>query len=169
MRKTALLAILAGCVAAGCAHYRFGNPVPESRRKLAVPVFASSVTQPEAEAVVTQALCREVIRDGSFTLTNAGDAALTLKGTVTAYTLKPLRYLENTSGTPVEYRAMLTAEVTVIETATGAVVAPPFTLTAETTALARDDLATAKGSALHRAAQGLARAILLEAVTRCGE
>ncbi len=169
MRKIVLFAILAGCVLAGCAHYRFGNPVPESRRTLAVPVFGSSVTQPEAEAVVTQALCREIIRDGSFTLTNVEDAALTLKGTVTAYTLKPLGDLENTSGIPVKYRTLLTAKVMIVETATGAVVVPTFSQTAETTALARTDLATAKGAALHRAAQSLARAILLEAITRCSE
>jgi len=167
MKKAALFALLAGCLCAGCAAYRFGNPVPEGRRALAVPVFASAVNQAEAEAVVTQALCREIIRDGSFTLTPANRAALTLKGTVTAYTLKPLRYLENTSGMPVEYRATLAAEVTIVEAATGAVVVPAFTRTSETTVLTRDDLATAKGSALHRAAQSLARSILLEAVTRC--
>ncbi len=169
MKNAALLAILAGCVCAGCATYRFGNPVPENRRLLAVPVFVNGVNQPEAEAVVTQALCREVIRDGSFTLTSADRAALILKGTVTAYTLKPLRYRENTSSTPIEYRATLAAEVTLVDAASGAVVIPAFTRTAETTVVAGDDLQTAKGSALHNAAQNLARTLLLEAVTRCGE
>ena len=169
MKKSVLLAVLATHLFVGCASYRFGNPLPEARRKLAVPVFASTVLQAEAEAVVTQALCREIIRDGSFTLTDARDAALTLNGVVTGYILKPVRYLERTSGTPVEYRATLKADVTLVDAATGDTVVPTFTCSAETTAVTRDDLATAKGAALHRAAQRLARAIRLEAVTRLGE
>ncbi len=169
MKKPVLFAILAGGLLAGCASYRFANPVPERHRALAVPVFASAVTQPEAEAVLTQAVRREAVRGGAFTLTESAGAALVLQGTVTGYTLKPVRYLEDTSGTPVEYRAVLKAEVSLTDAATGKVVVPPFTRSAETTAVARDDLATAKGAALHRAAQSLARAILLEAATRLGE
>ena len=164
MKKPVLFAILAGGLLAGCASYRFANPVSGRHRALAVPVFASAVTQPEAEAVLTQA-----VRGGAFTLTESAGAALVLQGTVTGYTLKPVRYLRNTSGTPVEYRAVLKAEVSLTDAATGKVVVPPFTRSAETTAVARDDLATAKGAALHRAAQSLARAILLEAATRLGE
>jgi hypothetical protein len=169
MKKAALLTILAGCVCAGCASYRFGNTIPESRRRLAVPVFANAVNPAEPAAVVTEALRREIIRDGSFTLTPADRAALTLTGTVTGYTLKPLRYEHNTSSTPVEYRATLTAQVTLVDATTGAVVVTAFTRTAETVVAAGDDLQTAKASALHRAAQSLARSILLEAVTRCSE
>jgi hypothetical protein len=169
MKKAALLTILAGCVCAGCASYRFGNTVPESRRRLAVPVFANAVNQAEAEAVVTEALRREIIRDGSFTLTPADRAALSLTGTVTDYTLKPLRYEQDTRSTPVEYRATLTAQATLVDATTGAVVVTAFTRTAETTVTAGDDLQTAKASALRRAAQSLARSILLEAVTRCSE
>lgn len=169
MRKTVLFAVFVTHLFTGCASYHFGNPVPEARRNLAIPVFISEVLQSEAEAVVTQALCREVIRDGSFTLTDVHDAALTLNGVVTGYTLKPVRYLERTSGTPVEYRATLTVSVTLVDAATGDTVVPTFTCAAETTAVTRDDLATAKGAALHRAAQRLARTIRLEAVTRLGE
>ena len=169
MKKAALLTILAGCVCAGCASYRFGNPIPENRRRLAVPVFANTINQAEAEAVVTAALRREIIRDGSFTLTPADGAALTLTGTVTGYTVTPLSYEQNTSSTPVEYHATLTAEVTLVDATTGAVVVTAFTRTAETIILAGVDLQTAKASALHGAAQRLARSILLEAVTRCSE
>lgn len=169
MKTAVLFGILVGGLLNGCASYRFANPVPERYRDLAVPVFVSTMTQPEAEAVLTQAIRREAIRSGTFTLTREAKATLVLKGTVTDYVLKPVRYLENTSGTPVEYRAVLKAEVSLVDAVTGEVVVPKFSRSAETTAVARNDLTTAKGAALHRAAQSLARAILLEAVTRLGE
>jgi len=145
---------------AGCAHYRFGNPVPRESRAVSVAVFENASSQPEAEALLTQAVCREFVREGSMRLTAPERAAIQVSGKVTEYSQKPVRYAPADADTPVEFRIHMSAVVTATEKASGKILFGPATLAADTTCLTRGDLPTAKRDALHRAAHELGRQIV---------
>lgn len=168
LRRLPLL-LLGTALIAGCASYRFASPVPERYRDLAIPVLASAVTQAEVEAVLTQALRREALRGGEFNVVGEQGAALVMRGKVTEYDARPVRYLRKTSGIPAEYRITMSARVSLEEAGTGVVVVPEFNCTAEATAVVREDLPTAKAATLNQVALRLARTILLEATSRFGE
>ncbi|NLL83106.1 MAG: hypothetical protein GX230_02535 [Lentisphaerae bacterium] len=150
----------------GCSSYRLAAPVQEKYRDLAIPVLKSTVTQAEAEAVLTHSLRREAISSGEFNIVTKDKASLIMEGVVISYSAKPVRYLRRTSGIPAEYRVTMSAKINLIEADSEAVVVPEFTCEAETTAVVRDDLPTAKAAVLSQVATRLARTILLETSIR---
>lgn len=156
MRNISIVSfVLMTIMITGCSHYRFGNPVPKESRAVAVTVFENGTMQPEAEALLTQAVCRELIREGSMKLTDADKAAVIVTGRVIEYSQKPARYSRQDTDIPVEYHVRLGASITVTERQSGKVLLEPLVLTVDTTSLARGDLPTAKRDALHRAVQVL--------------
>lgn len=157
--KLALLP-LALAVLAGCAHYHLGTTVPSSLRTIAVPVFENASGQPEADIAVTQATAAEFRREGTFTLATREDAALEVLGRVTECRVEPMRYTRNDPYLAVEYRLRLTAEVQVVERATGKVVAKLGRLTGEDIFRTQSDLPSTKRDAIPRAAHKLALAIV---------
>lgn len=162
MKSTTLYAAVCATVllSAGCAHYRIGNPVPRELRQVAVPVFENASTQPESEALVTQAVCREFLREGSMKLTGLDQAAVKVTGRVTEFSLKPVRYSHTDTDDSVEYRVHMVAVVTVIEKSSGNILLKPTTLTADTNCLTRGDLSTAKRDALHRVSHEISRQVV---------
>lgn len=161
------LIITAACtmLLAGCAHYRVGNPVPREMRNVTVPVFENACAQPEAEALLTQAVCREFIRDGSMKLTGMEQAAIKVTGRITEYSQKPIRFSDSNPDAPVEYRVHMVVIVTVIEKASGKILLKPTTLSADTNCLTHNDLPTAKRDALQRAAHDLGHQIVLSVIS----
>ena len=145
---------------AGCANYHLGSTVPPEMRTVAVPVFANTSGQPEAEVLTTQAVLSEFRRDGTLKVVDREDAALEIVGRLVSCVLKPMRHDRDQPYLYVEYRMVLTAKVQVIERATGKVVADLGAVTGDDIFRTQSDLPSTKRDALPRAAAKLARNIV---------
>jgi hypothetical protein len=155
-----LLAAVAAIALAGCASYRLGSTVPPALRTVSVPVFENASGQPEAETIATRAVLREFRRDGTMRIAAVEDAALKVVGRVTACSVTPLRFDRDQPHLALEYRLRLTADVKVVETATGKVLANLGPVSGESAFRTQADEASSKRDALPRAAHALAQAVV---------
>ena len=152
---------LLALMTAGCAHYHLGSSVPPEKRTISVPVFVNASGQPEAEVLVTQAVLSEFRREGTMHIASHDTAALEVVGRVTGCTLTALRNDHDRPYIVVEYRMELTADVKVVERATGKVKANLGRVTGTDIFRTQSDLPSAKRDALPRAAHKLAQQIVL--------
>ena len=159
-----LLAVAAAGALAGCASYRLGSTVPPALRTVAVPVFENRSGQPEAEVIATRAVLQEFRRDGTMKIASVEDAALKVVGRVTACSVTPLRFDRDQPYLALEYRLRLTADVTVIESATGKVFANLGTVSGENAFRTQGDEASSRRDAIPRAAHALAQAVVSRTV-----
>lgn len=156
-RLSSVLALLA---LAGCAGYRLGTPVPPEMRTVCVPVFENASGQPEAESIVSHAVLQEFRREGTMRIAERADAALIVEGRVVECRLEPMRYDRDQPYLAIEYRLLLTADVKVVEAATGKVVARLGRVTGSDLFRTQSDLPSTRRDALPRAAYRLARQVV---------
>ena len=169
-----LLPLLLLCTAlCGCKSYTWGNSkLPAAYRDTAVPFFTNTTDQPEVEALLTQAVRREIMADGALRLKDLDDAASVIRGRVRRFDTRVARFSSEARDLPVEFRATMSVEAWVEDTA-GNILLPKRTLTQNTTvvpthhvaaadasAVAVTDMATAKQAAAIRLSALLARDIL---------
>ena len=157
----ALAAALATALlfAAGCSTYKFGSPVPEELRTIAVPVFENASGFPEIDAVVTQYVLREFQREGTFKISALDTASLKLLGKLVKSDLQALNYDRNYGSRTSEYRYSFVAEITLVERGTGKLLIDDMLVKANTTFLTHGDMLTGMQDANPRIAKELARAI----------
>ena len=157
---------------AGCQSYTWGTKLPPAYRDAAVPLFANSTSQPEVEALLTQDVRRQVMADGALQLKDLDHAAIIIRGRVRRFDTRVARFSSEVRDLPVEFRANMSVEVWVEDTA-GNILLPRRTLTQNTTVVpthlvgAADganvpitDMTTAKQAAAIRLSSLLARDIL---------
>ena len=77
----------------GCGYKPF-SPIREDIKNIYIPTFKNSTYYPGVSAIVTDALRREIILDGTFNLTNKEDSQAMLSGEVTDFKRSPLIYDE---------------------------------------------------------------------------
>lgn len=157
-----LLALTVSVLAGGCAHYHLGTSVPPELRTLAVPVFDNASGQPKAEVWATQAVLAEFRREGTMKIVDREDAALEVVGRVTECKLDPIRFDHDRPYLGVEYRMTLTANVKVVERATGKVMVNLGAVDGSVIFRTQSDLPSTKRDALPRAAAMLAKIVVRE-------
>lgn len=161
--KNMVLKVLAGMVLlfqAGCASYTFRSSVPEEMRTIAVPVFENSSGFPELDAVVTQAILREIQREGTFQIARVEDASLVLHGKLLKSKAHPISYDRNYSSRTSEYRYQLWVEFSLWERSTGKVLIKDQKIQADTTFATRGDMLTGLRDSYPRLSKDLARSIV---------
>ena len=70
--------LLAGCASSYC----WRPAVPQKMRSVCVPTFRNETGVQELGAIATRQLLREIQREGTFKIRNAGDAAVEIQGVV---------------------------------------------------------------------------------------
>lgn len=156
----ALLILLAPLTAfVGCAHYRVGTTLPKHLRTISVATFVNATGEPQLETEVTRAVLQEVQREGQLTLLDQRSAAIRLTGTLTSYTLEPMRYDQNRPRTVSEYRILVRAKIRATEARTGKVIAEQ-TVVGDSTLKGGGDLMTLRRMALPEAARQIAHEIV---------
>ena len=100
MRYARLIVFLFALTSAGCGYHVLGGGGDEQMtaftgldgsEPLAIPFFDNRSSKPYVESVITAAFAEEFMRSVDLT----ADAATVLKGTVSAYKLRPLAFTEN--------------------------------------------------------------------------
>lgn len=77
----------------GCGYKPF-HPIREDIKNIYIPTFKNSTYYAGVSAIVTDALRREIILDGTFNLKDREDAQAMLSGEVTDFKRSPLIYDE---------------------------------------------------------------------------
>lgn len=88
-----LYSILSILCLAGCGYKPF-SPIREDIKNIYIPTFKNSTYYAGVSAIVTDALRREIILDGTFSLKNEKDAQAMFSGEVTDFKRTPLIYDE---------------------------------------------------------------------------
>ena len=160
-----ILVPLLAALAAGCAEYRWKPSVPEAMRTVAVPVFVNESDVTELGAVVTRQVLREFMREGTYRVAAADEAAVEVQGSVRRGESRIVAYGRSTGARAREHRLDVTAEVSFIDRKSGRVLVDNRRYRATTTFLAASDVLTAERDASGRVAEELARQIVDDALT----
>lgn len=158
-RILAFVALAALAVAPGCAGYRLGSTLPPEIQLVHVPTFVNDTTEPQIEGEVTQAVIREIQKDGTLTVVGADEADAILNVTLTKYALEPLVSDKDNPKSTREYRMRIWAKVSFIETKNGQPLVQR-TVQGKSTFDFDGDLGASKVSALPKTATDLAHNIV---------
>ncbi len=155
-----LALVLLAVLLHGCAGYRLGSSLPGNIKSVYVKTFVNECGEPELESVTTSATIAEFQKDGTLSIAGAKTADAVLIARLTDYSLKTLRYSQDNTTEPSEYRLTITAGIILSNRATEKVILEYPTVIGKSTFELEDDLATAKANALPEAANDLAHDIV---------
>ena len=153
------IAALALACLAGCANYQVGTTLPRHLRSIAIESFKNECGEPMLEAEITRAVLQEIQREGQLRLLDRETAAILLSGTITSYSLDPMRYDQNRPRTVSEYRSLVKVRIRAVEARTGKVIVEQ-TVVGDATLSAAGDLTTLRRMALPAAARQAAHEIV---------
>ena len=153
------VAALALALLSGCANYQVGTTLPRHLRSISVDSFRNECGEPLLEAEVTRAVLQEIQREGQLRLLERNAAAIHLTGTVTGYTLEPVRYDQNRPRSVSEYRAVVKVHIRAVEARTGKKIVEQDVVGYNTFS-AVGDLTTLRRTALPEAARQAAHEIV---------
>lgn len=147
----------------GCAGYQLGN-IPSSAmsgvKTVYVPVARNLTMEPGLPVMVTNAVIRRLENDGTYSTARTGSADAELTVTLTHYERVPIRRSRADVAITTQYRAVLTATVTLVNRVTGATVLKDRLITGTTEYLVQGDAVEAERQAMPLAAQDLATRIV---------
>ncbi len=115
----ALPAALLGILLAGCGYHLAGHAsaLPAGITSIGIPLFVNHTNQPEMGQRVTERVIDEFSTRGRVRILPGEDGAQALlKGVILSYTQNPVVISEK--GRAARYEIMITAHVTLLETAT---------------------------------------------------
>jgi hypothetical protein len=117
---SAALALLFG-LTAGCAGYRLGptGGFKAGERSLRVNPVVNSTMEPRLGAAMSQALRKEIQRDGTFRLDTRNEADLVLNTDIVRYHRQGVAYVPGDTIAPSDYSVTLDAQVVVVDRRTG--------------------------------------------------
>jgi len=123
MRPFCLLAIAVLLLVGGCG-YQLGptNGAVAGRKSVQVDPFANKTFDPRLTDAVTEALCRQFQRDGTYHLATHGKPDIIVSGVITEYTRREVAFNPSDVLTVQNYRVGVTAQVTARDAATGKVI-----------------------------------------------
>lgn len=148
----------------GCAGYRLGSQLPQDIQTVHVFIANNTTDEPLLETEVTQAVLRQLQRDGSLRLAaeDLADAHMSLD--VTGFRLEPLSFDRQNRALPDEYRLVIEAHTSLVRVRDGAVLVRSGTQRGISTFPFQEDLTVSRRTATPRAADDLA-ARLVASVT----
>ena len=157
-----LSVILCGLAWAGCGitGYRLGTSLPSDIRSVHVPAFENQTREPQLEAEATQALIREIQRDGTLRIASADTADAVLSVALVNVAEEVLRYARDNADTADEYRLRLEATMTLTRRLTGEEVASNPSVQGRATFEFTGDMASSRQGAIPEASRDLARALV---------
>jgi hypothetical protein len=121
MRRLLLLA-LAGLFG-GCAGYEIGPIKPKRMREvssLAVPSFKNDTLEPRIEALLANAVIKQIQQDGTYRVAGTEDADAIVECTLEEIVRRPARSVRGNVLQTREYLLLLRARYVVLDRATGA-------------------------------------------------
>ena len=151
-----MLAAVSGCTAFG---YRLGSSLPADIHTVHVPTFINRTAEPLLETEATQAVIRELQKNGSLGVETPERADAVLNVTLTQVRLEPVRYERDNRRTAEEYRILIHADIAFSRAKTGAVLVER-TVHGEKTFEPGGDLASSKRAVLPSATDDLAHQIV---------
>jgi Lipopolysaccharide-assembly len=112
-----LITACAAVVTGGCAGYTLGPTNGQAAGAKAVQVipFSNQTIEPRLGDAVTEALRKQLQRDGTFHLATHGPGDIVVNGVVTRYERREISLAPNDLATPQDYRISMTARVTARE------------------------------------------------------
>ena len=111
-RKLFFAAATALTLLAGCGHYQLGSTISENLRDVYVPNVRNESGQPGVEIALTQALIKEIQREGTLRIVPEERAGSRLDVVVVGYRQDSIRYNRSRSSVSEEYRMVLRAQST---------------------------------------------------------
>lgn len=167
IKRFAALALACAAFAGlpGCAGYRLGSMLPADIETVFVPTFVNQTDEPLLEVDATQAMFRELQRDGSLKVANSeADADAVLTVTLTDFDLEPVVFRTDIRSAAQEYRMLITASMVMRRTSDQSVVVDTPAVTGDYVFEVLGDLSSSKRLALPDAADDLARRLVQRVV-----
>lgn len=159
----AVMGMVAGMILSGCAGYQLGN-VPNSAmsgvRTIYVPVVRNQTLEPGLPVVVTNAIIRRLENDGTYASGRSGGADAELTVRLTEFERVPTRRSRDDVSITTQYRAVLKAEVTLVNRVTGVTVMKDRVISGASEYIVQGDAVEAERQALPLVAQDLANRIV---------
>lgn len=164
IRSLTIVVFLTLGLHSGCAGYRLGSQLPSDIQTVHVHIARNNTEEPLLETEVTNAVLRELQRDGSLRVTTqeAADSQMYLE--VTEFRLEPLAFDAENRIRPDEYRLVLRANTTLVRGQDGPVLVRSGNVEGRATFILQGDMTASKRTALPAASDDLARH-LVAAVT----
>lgn len=145
----------------GCASsYSWRPSVPQEMRTVCVPTFRNESDVSELGAIATRQLLREIQREGTFKIRNAGEAAVEIQGVVKRANCAVGAYDRTTELALNAYNYTAIAEISVIDKRSRKVLVDNRKFTAKTQLTAGHDLTTAMRDASGRLMDDLSRQVV---------
>jgi hypothetical protein len=120
MKQT--LAILLAALLAGCAGYHIGPVKPRilgDVKTVAVPMVANKTLVPRIEALVTDAIIKQIQQDGTYEVAPAGRADVVLQGSIKEIRRNSRRSVRQNILATKEFETQIFLEYTLVRRDTG--------------------------------------------------
>lgn len=115
--KRAFFTYLLAFVLSGCAGYHVGPATPAYLRQIhsiAVPTFRNETLTPRIEVLVTGTVIKQFQQDGTFRITNEGNADAVLKGEIVTVGRSPARSVRGNVLETTEFNLVLRVRYTLV-------------------------------------------------------
>lgn len=155
-----LLTVLLLPLVWGCAGYRLGSMLPPDIRSVYVPTAVNQTEEPLLELACTDAILERIQTDGSLRIEDQDLADAELTVVLNTFELQAIGFEREDAARTDEYRARVTAAITLTRRATGEVVVHHPTVIGEATFPFTGDLTSAKREIQPQVAEDLARTIV---------
>ncbi len=139
--------------------------MPGMMRTVSVPTFRNESDVAELGVVATRQILREIQREGTFGVRNAGEAALEIQGVIKRASVGLKGYDRRMNMQMASRKLTVKAEVSVIDKRTRKVLVDNRAYAAETFFTSGQDLTTAERDASGRVAEDLARQVVDDLLT----
>lgn len=143
----------------GCAGYHIGPVQPyylRSIHSIAVPTFENRTLVPRIAVLVTDSVIKQFQQDGTYRIAGDDRADAILKGEIMRITRAPARSLRGNVLATTEFSLFLRVRYSLVERASGKVLATPADVTGTTSFFVGPDITSDERQALPLAAEELA-------------
>jgi hypothetical protein len=96
---------------AGCA-YKLGSVGDPGFKKLFVENFKNEADEPRLENIVTTTVIQQFHNDGTIEIVPASEADVMMRGTITQFSMTPVRFARSNEITPTEVNLSITVQYT---------------------------------------------------------
>ena len=149
----------------GCAGYRLGTMLPGDIKTVFVPTFVNQTAEPLLEVDTTQAMIRELQRDGSLKVVRTeAEADAVLHVVLKGFTLDPVAFRSDIRSAAQEYRMIIDASMVMRRTTDQSVVVESPLIRGDYVFDVVGDLSSSKLLALPDASDDLARRLVQRVV-----